>query len=505
MVTLFVPFALTAQEATNKERRHINSKVLTVIDDYERYASMYDEDAVYYLGELFTSENAPVICDMMGAPGYQTSMPLSEYIKLLTTYSLNTTTIIRDVKKGNMQFDEGLWRIPVTFKKNLSYIDGDGYIFSVSEYHKDEFRMTMNLVYDPAKDICRIESIDGQLISDKEFPKGRFVIINEDNDQSERWQKHFSTLTLGSKQVVFDDSGKAFLPSGQPAVRDFDVKVLTDTVARGFNYDVLKFDFKTYSTRLKLRYGFAPLFAYDVTFPKHSEYYADKSMAHEVGLDVGFTFPVGKASKMGFYFGAGLSMSSLTLSLAKSLPSYEVKYSTLDDNLFQEKAKKYEITDASQTMKYTDLIVPLYFEFEHNLSRSVMLSWNVGAKGYYELGYKSDPSYSVTVNGNALSPDKFLETNTYAKISPFDVTVMANLGVDINLLDRRLYLSIMGGYEQGVQKKVYESDKNPYFVQGSIYPVISNGDTDVAMHSLISGVSFSRRAVWFSAGLKFKL
>lgn len=504
MVTLFVPFALTAQEATNKERRHINSKVLTVIDDYERYASMYDEDAVYYLGELFTSENAPVICDMMGAPEYQTSMPLSDYMKLLTTYSLNTTTIIRDVKKGNMQFDEGLWRIPVTFKKNLSYIDGDGYIFSVSEYHKDEFRMTMNLVYDPAKDICRIESIDGQLISDKEFPKGRFVIINEDNDQSERWQKHFSTLTLGSKQVVFDDSGKAFLPSGQPAVRDFDVKVLTDTVARGFNYDVLKFDFKTYSTRLKLRYGFAPLFAYDVTFPKHSEYYADKSMAHEVGLDVGFTFPVGKASKMGFYFGAGLSMSSLTLSLAQSLPSYEVKYSTLDDNLFQEKAKKYEITDASQTMKYTDLIVPLYFEFEHNLSRSVMLSWNVGAKGYYELGYKS-PEYIVEVNGNDKDfGNRYLEVNTYGKISPFDFTVMANLGVDINLLDRRLYMTLMGGYEQGFQD-VYKSDKNPYYVPGSIFPVIYDGNDDVAMHSLISGVSFSRRAVWFSAGLKFKL
>ena len=43
LVCMFIPLILAAQTLTNKERRAINSKLLTLIEDYERYASLYDE------------------------------------------------------------------------------------------------------------------------------------------------------------------------------------------------------------------------------------------------------------------------------------------------------------------------------------------------------------------------------------------------------------------------------------------------------------------------------
>lgn len=170
---------LRSQTITNSERRYINSKVLDLIEDFESYASMYDEDAVYYMGTLFESENSPVLCDMIGSPQYQTRIPVSEYMSLLTSQSLNTSIVIRDVKKGTMSYSDGKWRIPVTFNKDLAYIDKGGYLFSVSSYYLKEFTMTMNVIYDRDRDVCFIESIDGKLSSEKTFPKGRFLIIDE--------------------------------------------------------------------------------------------------------------------------------------------------------------------------------------------------------------------------------------------------------------------------------------------------------------------------------------
>ena len=66
LVCMFMPLILAAQTLTNKERRAINSKLLTLIEDYERYASLYDDDAEYYFYEIF-DDNAEVVSDMIGS------------------------------------------------------------------------------------------------------------------------------------------------------------------------------------------------------------------------------------------------------------------------------------------------------------------------------------------------------------------------------------------------------------------------------------------------------
>lgn len=505
---------LRSQTITNSERRYINSKVLDLIEDFESYASMYDEDAVYYMGTLFESENSPVLCDMIGSPQYQTRIPVSEYMSLLTSQSLNTSIVIRDVKKGTMSYSDGKWRIPVTFNKDLAYIDKGGYLFSVSSYYLKEFTMTMNVIYDTDRDVCFIESIDGKLSSEKTFPKGRFLIIDDTDNYDTDWQKHFSTLTVGGEPLEFNESGYAILPNAEPQVKDLDVIVVTDTVGTGFNYDVVKYDFIPLNTRLKLRYGMAPFGAYDVTFKESDSEIGNKSQAMEFGVDLGFTFSVGSASKMGFYFGAALSMSTLELALAQPL-SYDYKYTAVNGNLpsdntplYKTETRKYTVSDASEAVRYTDLMVPVYFEIEHRLGKHAMFSWNLGAKAYYALGAENTVPYTVKVNDSVLNnQNKFVEPNKYSKDLDFDLSLMANIGLDINLLKRRLYLSLKGGYEYGILQ-TYSSDTNPYFSsssQSNVYPVVFDGSKDVAVHSLISGVSFRRSAIWLSAGLKFKL
>lgn len=191
VVIMFLPFPAGAQSLSNAERRHINSKVLSHLEKYERLSSLYDEESVEFYKALFVSEDASVLCDMIGAESYLNTVSVAEYARTMTEYASNITVVIKDVAKGNMRYDGGLWHIPILFLKSVSYIDNGGYAFSTEEYHGNDFDMTMMLRYDPETDACLIESVTGKLETDRDFPKGRFFIVNEGDKYSERDMRHF--------------------------------------------------------------------------------------------------------------------------------------------------------------------------------------------------------------------------------------------------------------------------------------------------------------------------
>lgn len=515
IITFFLPVIVTAQSLTNSERRHVNSKVLTVIGEYERYSTLYDSDATYYFEQLFKDINAPVMCDMIGSEHYLKTVTVAEYINQLTAYSMSTTVLIRDVSKGKMQLAGNKVIIPVTFRKNLSYIDKDGYFFSVEEYHSDDFLVNMELSYDRDRDLCLIESIDAKLLSSRKFPTGRFLIVNENKYPDKKYLKYASELTVGGNQLTYNNLGQAILPDGLPEVKDPDVAIMTDTLTRGFNYDVVSYSFSPRSMRLKPRFGVAPVSAYSVQNPC-SDNVTAKSFGMEFGLDFGYTWPMGKSSKMGFFFGAGLSTSNLRLSLNSPFEyDYAITVYNSDKNLYEDKTVRYKVESASEKVRYQDLMIPLYFEFEHLLSRQVMLSWNVGVKGYVAMGAQAYSPYSVIAYADGqqvefASPMKYVEANRYMKDRTFDLSVMGNVGVDVNVYKNRLYCSVHVGYEYGLMSPSYSSDTNRYYSLengGEIYPIVYNQKegTHVPVHSLISGISFNRSALWFSAGVKFKL
>ena len=508
-VLLILPMMAGAQTLTNSERRHINSKVLTLIEDYERIATLYDEEAEYFFETLF--ERGPesmVFCDMIGSEPYLQTIPVSEYIRQLRSYASTVTTVIKDVKKGTMSYRNGRWHIPVNMKKSFTYIDKDGYTFSVEDYHNSDIDIRMNLIYDPVSDVCVIESIDGDLQSDKKFPEGRFFIVSRSNDMSSRYLKHFSSLKVGDNGVEFNEFGQAVLPSGEGHVDDIDIEVRTDTLSKGFNYDVVSFDFKARKSRLKLRYGYSPN-AFKVN--NVPDVLDVKAPAMEFGVDFGVASSLGRNAKLGIYTGAGLMLSSLNMTQNTNV---RYTYSTVrlneKDMLWEPVNVTYDIESANQKVSYMDLFVPLYFEVEHRIGNYLMISWSLGAKGYYNLNvnasdlninFKSSESQSLQTMNKSFG-------SGFYKCSPFDASAFANLGLDVNILKKRIYFMVRAGYEYGLMT-TYKSDLAPYFKSGSgsSYPVIYDAANNqhVMVHPMVNGLEFSRRGFWISGGIKFKL
>lgn len=525
LLLTLLSLAVQAQTLTNSERRQINSRVLTAVEEYERFSSLYDDEAEYYFETLFANDaGTTVFCDMLGMPSYLKEISVSEYIKLLRSQSLNTTVTIKDVVKGDMTFDNGEWLIPVRFRKSISYIDQGGYVFSVNEYYKTDFNMVMNLCYNPDADRCFVRSIKGSIASDKSFPEGRFAIVEQQNDMDYRTARYMSTLKIDGKPLEYNQFGQAIISKGEAKVNDADVAVSTETKYEGFNYDVLTFRFVPRNQRVRFHYGIAP-FAYGI---KHSnEFVTGKSSAHELSIDWGYAVPLNDRSKMSFNVGAGLSFSSLKLEYNPTTEqTYQCWYVTPDKRTgqFVSKYVDYKIYSASESIKYVDAFVPVYVEMEHIMNRIMTFSWNVGFKAYFAMGAQADSPYRIKaeydkyhdnkyITVTLLTPEEdlkkpyFIEANTYAK-NDFDVSAMANLGLDIDLYQKRLYAMVRVGYEFGLMKEYVSSGAGGYKNKNQViylYDNASGRERHVAMNSLISGLDFRRNSLWISFGVKFKM
>lgn len=522
--TLLLVFALLlalsvpseGQTLTNREKRHINDRLLALIHEYERTADLFDEDEQYVFCSLFTNEQMPVTCDIIGFPGYLEDMPVSDYVDAIKSEALTFMVEVKDVVKGEMKPMGNGYEIPVQFRKSISYIDRNEYMFSTEQYYQTDLIMNMTVSYDMDTDLCVITGLEAKIESEREFPRGRFYIVNKSDlyDVEQKYHKYIDGLKVGSSTITYNEFDQAYLSPGELTTGDLDVRVFPDTLKRGFNYDVVRFGFDVRKTRLKLHAAVAPFGAYNVQAPT---YLTSKTNAFEAGLDIGFTWSAGKASKMGFYFGAGVSMSYIGLSMEPEKPiSYDYTTSVLDPGcgLFKDMKIGYEILSAQEQMKFTDIYVPVYFEVEHRAGRHMMISWNFGVKGYYNMNVS--PSY--TVNGRVQIDNKafesfeikdgpFISPLSYSR-NPFDVSVCGNLGFDINLFKQRAYFSVKAGYEYGLKDSYSNQGLAYYDVSKKIYPVVydpAGRQRNVAFHSLITDLKFRRQAVWLQAGFKFKI
>lgn len=145
---------------------------------------------------------------------------------------------------------------------------------------------------------------------------------------------------------------------------------------------------------------------------------------------------------------------------------------------------------------------------EHRLgaNKRMLFTWNLGVKSYINLSAKASTPYTATftVVGEEITQvfDSFIQPNTYAK-NFFDLSLVANIGIDYKVLGNNLYATANIGYEYGIFNS-YMSDKSTYSTP--VIPIVNsdNSINHIAVNSLISGLSAKRNALWISLGVKYK-
>ena len=502
---LLFPLTSEGQSLTNAERRRINTRLLDAIEQYEACASMSDPDSKYLFLQLCDS-SASIYSDLLDyAPGRR--VPVAKYIDELQARQ-NVASEIKNVTSEHPFWKDDAWHVRVKFSKELSYNDANSILFSSTEYYGADYDLTVEFAYDPQEDRCRIVDIQGELKSDVTPLPDRFLVINKNSEDDLR-------LLSGKGHLAFNSFDQAFALPGSLRSWHDDVRIKADTLARTDHYELLQLKYAKTHWRAKVRAGISMGSAFKLSTPV--AFSSSSSSAFETGVDIGYAIPIGRSFSLGIYTGIALSSSKLTLEAGQIGYSYR----TTDRNGVSYQ-RQYEIDRISESVQYTDMVVPVYLSFEHKLARNLSLGWNLGAKIYLNSSLKVDP-FHITgrvygdYNGQIVEEqsenafgaidrdyEQFLYPSDYGKST--SMSLAGGVAINYNVLQQRMFVYAKFSYEMGMGN-LHESNENPYFSAGEqMYPLVYSGQLggDVATRSFMDCVSFSRQAMWLELGLMFK-
>ena len=521
---------VAAQDFTNVESREINTMVLDVIDRYEDFSGVYDEDSEYEFLRLFKSPDVMVYAgDLMLGYGTDESIPVSEYAAKMLDFTPNVAITISKVRKGQPYYEDDILYVPVSLQKSIEYTDGS-MILSSDVFYDDKFDLTLLMACDLDNKRCKICSITGSVDSEEVFPM-YFTVIRRP-EQSSSGLNIEDMLTVDGKKLEYNSWDYAIVPEGKLDPLSFkeikhEVRISSEVVDSTFRHKEMSYDFKKTRGRFKIRNKYAPKSAYVLTAAPSG--ITSDSWAYELGFDLGFGVPVGRtgASRFGLFIGVAASYSNLTLhnegftynyqlNTHHSSPSQSGRY-----DLNAETDYRFTISDVEENVSFIDLMVPVYMSFDHRFGKkgNVWFNWNVGVKAYRSMNetigwnyssYQAQGQLAIVekITGQSRYSHSFNENFSKFTIKPdyskalYEITAAANAALNIKL-SKSAFLTLGAGYEYGVDS--HARTRNDYFSKGSVYPFVSDANHEiVASHTMYECVSFRRDAIWFDLGFMFK-
>lgn len=524
---ILTPMLVVAQRLTPVQRYKMNLRILELVDTYEgslrtSRSFPFSKAKRRFMSLYSNVKDSLVYSDIMDfRPG--ALMSAEEYAKQLEMRQ-HLMCAISNLSKGDYVFKNGKWYVALTMDKTVTYFVANEsnvsdppksmVYFSSADYYKQPYKITIHCSYDPQKDIARIESVDGEINSSVPMLPDDFLVVQRSGTKADR----IKIKGAPGDSLSFNSEGQAFVARELIESWHEDVIIKEELIAKAQTFSHVKLNYKTIHWRAKLRFMTTLGSAFKVQSGSTLE--SDKNSAIEIGADIGYTFPLGKASTMGIYTGLGISMSTLQLKLSQPL---EYGYGMSDANAVRY-TRKYTIASATEGVKYTDLVIPLYLNFDHKLSKKLYLNWSVGAKFYVNGSVKVTP-YTVAGdvkavydNGKVVSDrkqdaigalngvyDRFLYPGSYTR-GATDMSLLGGIGLSYDIFKGKLLAFAKFGYEYGLAP-VHESMVSEYYNVGQrLYPIVYSGKAkgEIATRSLFNCASFSRQAAWLEIGLTCK-
>lgn len=497
--------SLVAQNVSQKDYRQFNIAVLNALDEYERTASFSERNDRMAFLNLFADANAECVYnDLIGSRDFQKKVSPQSYADFVPEDgSILVRYVLSDVRKeGDISVVNGLLHRKISFSKYIMIIDTSvytegegGVLFDSSQAFGEEpdFRLLVDFVYDPSENKCLIADISPvEMKSPSPLDESRFSIVTQSSD------KYDKQLTSGGKRLDFNEFNQAIAYYDDIDIDNPDVYVETSEYASGDRYNVLGLKFKPMYMRFKVYGDYSIGNAYDVKASNPG--IKSNSSNLMFGADFGFESSLTNKWRMGLYAGMGFMLGKVNLSINNVQYDLEFPF-----NYIPKRSYRF---DASEKLKLTDIVLPVYLENEFTLSNKLVLDLDLGARFYFNRKTELGPYVVSGTIGNSpvnTSFTAFVNPTVYNR-SAYDIALFGSAELDYCIIRRLLYLYVSYGYEYGL-KPSYDSGLNTYFnAQNHVFPFYYSpvADKDYPFRSLIGSVSYQRRSGWLSAGLKFK-
>lgn len=508
VLCLLLPQLVLAQTLSNKDKRHINMRLLNLIEQYEENATLHNDGARYAFRKLFKDPYQTLVySDMLDYSAGQL-ITADKYIEQMSNKE-NVSIKIMDVSKSDFLYQDGLWYITLSFNKSVIYTDRNGVLFSSPEYYNADHTIYTQCCYDRNADRCYITKIEGSIESATQHLPERFIVLTSTT-------KNLDKITKKDKPFQFNSFDQTFIDPKLITSSHEDTIIAPDSLATGDNYALVDIAYRTTHWRAKVHAGISVGSALNVT--SATELNINNSSALEFGFELGYAIPMGKASTFGIYTGAGLSTTKLEL----GLDDISYSFKTMDSKGI-EYTRYYELSKITEGVSYVDVFVPLSLGLEINLFKSLYLGGYAGGKVYFNGKTKCTPYHMIgrvygkygseTVTSNAAEAfteidsdvNQFLAVNS-SKRNPIDYSIIGGASLNYGFCKNTIIAFVKCSYEMGLDS-IYENNGLPIFdARTNRFPMVYSASLkeNIATRSLFSGISYKRQILWVELGVTFK-
>ena len=370
ILMVWASFTTFAQQNNSiAQRRRAIDEALTTLEDYIVMATIHDDETYYNFIELFENETTPVYNDLLGY-SEDDVIPANQYARQMAHRFKNKKVVVSNIKNEGATLTDGKWQVRLSLDKQVSYVDSCGiYLSSFEFYDNHDYHLTATLSFDPSNESCKISSITGTIDSNKRLGNRYFALQRTSNrDQDLRYK---------GESLRFNSYDQALL-EGEPNLQ---------TLRKNFSYSNSDMELhpKVDDCQVTMRYKMRrmhlrPYFAFGLgnafSLDGDDIFSESKSTGTSFGLDFGISVLSRRRFSLGVFTGLGFSMSSMSLLYEND--DYYFNYSADVDG--DNYVRHYHNLTLGQKIKFSDLNIPLYLDFNVKLVRSLSLYIDLGAR-----------------------------------------------------------------------------------------------------------------------------
>lgn len=388
-ITLIVAslMALTsmAQSITIEDEREFYGKAFLLMNEYAQSASVSDEEEEYRFRNLFMDDETRICNDLMSL-SHNAKLTVDEYVSILQD-AQRVKVVVKNMKKaGPVEDNEEAWVLPIAFEKGISYSKG-GTQFDSYVYFGEYYRLRAELSFNKETRECHISKLEAdpqyKLLP---FPVHFKVLQRTNEDENRRNYKRDSKLTINGREINWNLNlnGQVILHDGDKVKynnSDVELEEITSDKDGGTKYRA-NYNDKSFRVRANMGYSLSD-FNQLADVGAESPIHVSESKEMSFGVDFGYVFPTTSKFYFGVFTGLNMSSNSFTMNLGPTVGSEitDIKECTADED-GDTYTRKYVLkgTGVSQQLKATNLTIPVYGDFEYQMTPLLSVYADLGVK-----------------------------------------------------------------------------------------------------------------------------
>lgn len=470
-IALILPISSFAQiKLTNAEMRYINNRVIDLLEEYEYQLQASTDRAKDEIVSLFESKDVLVYNDLLGLSAKK-ELTIERYVDLLFSESNACIIEFKDLDKKSMIETESHYLVDVSFTKYIQYQNDCGVFFDSQDYFKADHQLTATLAIDKNLNNVRIRKINGKIDSNVPVLPEKYKVFSytdpRDND-----------VLVNDKGLVYNSFGQAFVDENAK-VRFKDNEIILRIERENRDCNLYTFSYSPRRWRLKPRVEISLGTNYRLEGINVDKFNMTESML-DYGLDFGYAIVAKPKFKLSLFTGFGLSKSSFNFTQQEEY-AYSYRTSTEADFDGDSYNRNYRVSGMQSKVQLSQILVPLYFDFDFQFSRMFSIYLQTGIKAYFTSNFNITdlsmdtytfgvyPQYDNLIIEN-FAPNNFGhhsiridKQQVESKSSVFDL--YGGVGFRLNLY-KGIYLDAGVNYQTALTP-IFETDQ-PLFISGYV-------------------------------------